>query len=1550
LFLAENEDIDDLTEDNIEEYERFLTRYINDSQLLAPIDSIDDIFNSIDVLKDDLENELIDLESDDNIEEPELEPRYIEIQGKLAQLNNLNSLKTKYTKQVSSFSRLESNTSSLPYLLNRFFIEYLANGISIVNNSYEFGALKEDLAEEIPTVKAELEKAKIALLDIKDKSELENLQPLLESKVTAIVKQLEEILQSLLNQAQSRAAFQERIELDKVVSIKSLFEDSEIKSILLSTLNLQDKDLELIYTDDYAYYKLLHILDQLKDNKAFSLRIETLYRENTTRTASAITSFPSIIENYVTNPNYLLSQIVYYLFPDQFKSTTAWAEFQTNLDILKLESHLEKSNFSDIPLQVRDNVANSFREFMKQHKYNLNLRQIITTNNSSLKLKDLTEAEVKMSTTEKSPTFQQKSLIHEILNWFTIKNSNILYSNAATIKGIIGTGKTKVVLNNLVKLGIALNLFKEDEVILLGHNTTTTDQLNDVIFGKKGVHTISSILSNLNSLDNKKLIVLDESLAVTNDEVANLVNEANKKGIKVILAGDESQNRSGVVHVAATEKHVYHTAPLSIVYRTNIASITNAALAFKDKLNPVGSVDFTSNKATVTDLKNDPSTALGVKEVSETDVVEILKRPSARKRILIVANDAEVIRYQQLGLDPNVRVLNYVAVQGIEAEEVYIAINNSQRNAYNTVFTQPEYNTALYTSIGRAIKFAGVVTFGYNADSLHSDTLEADANSLAEDFKIIKEEYVAGLNSLASLFNITPVVVATPQTTVVAQNPVIEEESAEEESEVIEDTEEPIPTEPMFIPPLTVDGEEHFIMYPDNDLLSSPENSNIDYSTYYILRSTTSDLRLLVAKDKNYNSNNLVYPVAVLGKEEFEDSTPLGKHILKNDLLSKPVYNIDGFTPAARRGFEAKNLDSIAMASFKAGTVNSKLKIHMPDGTKNPLSLNTIIPKFFTEFFTGAKGLLNLIPSSHIFSTYLNGPINWSKATNNQDPDISVVIYDAKQVKDIGLKNFKLQVGVPYLRIDNISWEAKRSASKGHQPIFIRLDPKQYNSNLGIDYIDTAVNRITEFYKAFTQVKSIFPEFKLNDRKIINGVVKEGQFDRLLDAYAKKAYEIKITKNDKNEFEYSVNKANKFDFNTFSELNFTNVDLQKLEDNLDIIVPLVYGSSVSNKYITFAEYKQLLSKDAAAVGQFVPSVKLKEKQMNLYLTKNPNATIEDIQKELQLEDNSKVLYYEKDAAGQGTLAQAARVTRSAGPIQKDFDLIASANAQLSMTIERNKVESGKKFSYRAAKSLFATGLVDFQTKKDIKTLLEKSLQDVLFRALGDEKTNEALNALKGSMSSWESDELLDGTTYDESNIDFIFKTDGTLSFATQNSETKRETPLALVLVVDAIVNSVAANNPSLLSVFGSLEAAQEWKANLEIEALNLMNRASTNGMTEKDIEQLLENNNGQYNFRIPIVRNAKKIDSKFSNSSVRNFGKLHTEADRNLAEKLFETQFTGVTASKLSIQIPKETEVKQTSNPIPVAPPQMTDQEKLNLGLDPNNRGKSVKLSDLDIN
>lgn len=988
------EEADPTTEEGFTKLNDLLSNYVASNRPLPESTLLDNIFKNIQAKRDLLDIEDFEEYLQDTLGiDPETlsDAEYDALMDKLERdkkkLDSLLSYKKQYDKAKGVFTELEKALleGNEDYFKEKFlFNDYLAGVVDIVNKALlPDGTVNKEVVEEVDNVSKAINRVTVAKEVTKD-------NPSVQAILERYSEILEEVRLQLLDRAQHRAEQQVQAELQQTQALSNILLSPQLLALISNKYPTLREELQEAMADPREtrpFQLILKVLDDVKQDKELVALISKeleVYKEavviDIVENVELHPSHSGLPQNYFdrfkANPTaYSLSQVLLKIFPKVFTENPEYPfrEFRNHLDLFSLEAKLDAHNWNYFEESEKDSIREEFKRIVGLYRSATEVQFVQEILQSKTSAKDLVEAESKMLTSKEfSPSFQQRSVILRLIHWFTTpsnsKNKSD-YSTSISVRGIIGTGKTKAVLTNAVKLLMNLGLIKSDELILLGHSTSTTKQINQIIKGVESENTLDQYIDKPEQLDNVKLVVVDEAAAIPNVTLTRFVALAKSKGIKVILAGDASQNKADINPEFIVNQGIENTTPLSVAYRSNIASLTNAALTFKDRLGEVAELTVQSNKVSLLDLKDSTANALGVMAMNQADVVEILSKKSPRSRKLIVTNESQAQRLrEQL---PDVEVVDYLAVQGTEAEEIYIMIDKLLPSPLNQAMDTNMFNTAMYTSIGRGTKFVGLVLPGVEIEHIYTDTLADKADSLSEDFKIIELEHVDALNKLRELLGLTAIK-AESLPSVQQATQTKEEGSPAVVDGHIPDTHDP--TEDGIsnnadneqvgtiegVKRVEVPSDEYMLMFPTNPMLptKSDPKSHIDYSSVFIIKDPTEKDFLVVVKDKNYKKNKKVYPIAVLGADELDAAkSRVGKAIANNigKTLSKPAK---GYSSKNFDGFVVENIDSESIATFPV--TDSTKKLTMTYSDRAPLKLGMLLKKFINQLFSGARGAEDL--------------------------------------------------------------------------------------------------------------------------------------------------------------------------------------------------------------------------------------------------------------------------------------------------------------------------------------------------------------------------------------------------------------------------------------------------------------------------------------------------------------------------------------------------------------------------------------------------------------
>lgn len=327
------------------------------------------------------------------------------------------------------------------------------------------------------------------------------------------------------------------------------------------------------------------------------------------------------------------------------------------------------------------------------------------------------------------------------------------------MSGLLGTGKTAVVASNVVKLLKALTGISSDAIIGTARTRIAAEGVGKSI-GSKSMPLAD--LVKLTNLTGIKFIVLDEAFQISEEELKQLwtvVHEHNKVAetkdrIHVLALGDPSQVRNGkpeffpLSSISTTSTH--DTMALAAIYRTGFTSISNAALAFHLNNKRVTALSTTAN-VSLQDVRaaNSTDNFFGVVAGSDTfkneqAIISLLSKQSSKKRLVIVNNQLEADKLlaalpDSIKAAGNVEIRSYDNAQSMTVDQAYIMIDPNKLDAYGNQFDAMAYNTAMYTSIGRAREFVFLATPDFQVSHMTNEALSKEKENIDLDVEVNRD-------------------------------------------------------------------------------------------------------------------------------------------------------------------------------------------------------------------------------------------------------------------------------------------------------------------------------------------------------------------------------------------------------------------------------------------------------------------------------------------------------------------------------------------------------------------------------------------------------------------------------------------------------------------------------------------------------------------------------------------------------------------------------------------------------------------------------------------
>lgn len=1436
--------------------------------------------------------------------------------NKLGTISNSDDLLDMYYNQVEAF---ENYAEALRSGDSRFFEDrYLELQTAAIDGIIsEYQNRLGDYDNDIATVKSQLDLIN-KLIRVYKNRDAQSLRDLEYKKSL-----LEEIFLLVQDKSNQRKAKQEKIENIKFESVVStlinnnLFGLSDLESSELIK-NALDSNSRYNYIDAWINKRISTLNDSQKialQNSILSLLGEL--KNNAVEILSI--SQEKAAAQYRENPTAFINNKIFRFFlalgdtSFVYDKTGLYREFTRSGDIFWFIDQIDSIGYDKLGLTQE--MYDRLKQFEVVHHQVLELTNVKATLESKLDYEKLLKAESEESKSAdfKAPAFQQSYIIRKLLTHILIPfKKGKRYSNTLALKGWIGTGKTSIVIKKVISLLQKVSNINEDQIILTGHSESTSRQLNKIIKGKDAFVNIEDIISGALDISKAKYLFVDEAAAISNQTLLDLEAKASDNGIKMILIGDLSQNTIEDIPVMGTSLDIIHVDNLTVVYRSNVGAIVNASLAFKDKAVPVTDVTLIANKSAA-DIKKDNTNNIGIlKAESEQELLEILSLPSSKKRVLIVNTAAEVALYGSK-VHNEVVVRDFLDVQGTEYDEAYIMINPTGSHPSGIPLTTHRFNTAMYTSIGRGTKFVMLHLPTVTSTNTISDGLSTSVETAQKDFTNIAQSYFEGLNISNKIFGLnkvsapkeiseaTPAVVtATEIEEAISDSEMPEQPDIDYKDDVEDQTQEIKDIKP-------ISGKAHRLSFPTNRWLRTGLkhlgiNQAIDWSKVYIvhvLESPGVSYYYVLAREKDYQRNNAVVPVAVLSQEEIR---LLGVTAEAKTYRGANRVNM----------FKLENIDQVAIKSFD---VSNTSNLHFSYGaTRQSVNLGEMLTRIYSGLFTKAKGEYDLVPSVKLFNE--QGQINWAGLKDK----IAVAIFRATN-KDGGKDPYTLRsasisggdyspdLGKPYLILKDPSWESnKESRDRNPKWLYVRLNSQLYSPTAH----DAFVPYMRDYWKSITDLrdnlKNLMSLLKVDDSQF-NQIIrstdnkgrttkKEGIITQVIDSYARTMFEVRKDANNK----YVI--APRQDrplISTWVEdlksiVDIGQVDNNELATSLDKLVNLIYGVGSGNRIVTYGEYKKM-KQASKAVADFTPTQssiasKINKLKDTLKKQKEDRELTEDDYVSLGVSDDTRVYLYKTDSNNNTAIEREYKLVRNEGPAQQALAAIASANHNLGITITKQRYDknankgSGASVSYRTAKPILASirgyskvKFLDSDNPAQLMKVVDGIIENITIHG------NKYFNLSLEDAISWKSDLETKLKRIDVDN----------------KSEIRRLLTQALTPYASDIAE--AANDDALNASFINPETG-------ETESISMLpiQDYAYEPATVEDLNKILEINGNSSNIYIPLFRNSPPgyKDQKLGLNQIG--ASLDQPSSRDFINNVLSTNFEFVTPTSITLDIPTEEE------------------------------------------
>ena len=522
------------------------------------------------------------------------------------------------------------------------------------------------------------------------------------------------------------------------------------------------------------------------------------------------------------------------------EKSTALEKYMATLDINRLLLDLQAEAASGIYTILNDaELTNAFIKSIYLIKKAQQLTNLSNDLRSDFNRDKTVDAEESLLSDAKknnpslviAPTKQQRITIHSVIKWFlrpgkdekSLKNKNRPdgLDGAMFVQGIAGTGKTKIVVKWTLNLLSKLGYLKDNEVIAFSNTESNTIDLNATVFPGRKIETPKASL-NISKEDipnTVKLLVIDEAAFLSKDElnsIASVIDEVNKsrkstglKPVKLLMLGDPNQISKTISFdslgsplnsyfaLNGNGLGIENSPTLIVPYRSDVVEISETADAFQGKKRKLGySVD---TKCTANLFDANAVNPLGVHNVSSiTSFVDqintLLNNKSVAKATIVYNTQDELNSLTRAfaDVDPSrYEFVFYKDMQGRTIDSIFVYITPNGFSSFQKK-QDSEFNTAMYTMISRATKYAliynaqrqdGSYPFGDNKFiSSITSTAEESKKSIKNNYNVYSDDLIFEKQVLSGAATKKA---ASTKDKKVKEKPVdkSEEEEASEESE-----------------------------------------------------------------------------------------------------------------------------------------------------------------------------------------------------------------------------------------------------------------------------------------------------------------------------------------------------------------------------------------------------------------------------------------------------------------------------------------------------------------------------------------------------------------------------------------------------------------------------------------------------------------------------------------------------------------------------------------------------------------------------------------------
>lgn len=602
-------------------------------------------------------------------------------------------------------------------------------------------------------------------------------------------------------------------------------------------------------------------------------------------------------------------------------------------------------------------------------------------------------------------------------------------------------------------------------------------------------------------------------------------------------------------------------------------------MEFKDKPIPVSFIVPTTSHG-INDLIDAANIDgfYGVNGGSLAEMLEILQKPSTKKRLVVVNN--ETLKADLTTKVPkDVRVLTYFEAQSTQADQVFIYIDKSQPNHLGRAFDEATFNSVMYTMIGRAKQSVFIANPGLeirnpiiNEDLAKSkENLELDVLANANAY----EENIEESKNMVQLLYPDAVIASKENTEQTSKRPTKDPRVTIEETEGTGGQEAPVNEESgekmpeQIIEPPKVAPEVKTVVEDDkgrtvqfSHSFAYPTNSFPDFDGQRLDQAFPpgSPMRIVATKPRGskypfeleviaQKRNGKWAVVAVVsGEEIFETSEGLAE-LYKLAQALPPEKYAKGVNRDAE-GFDY--FEELNAATVGDGIINhaSGVQYELIPVGKDGKNLDNSLATFYNGFYADARGGLGATPRVELLK---DNKIDWERLSKY----VTMKIFSRSDLRNWPYREFAPQVGVPYMVIEDPSVEGADVT----RTQYMRFEPRKILPS------DSIMKTLANLKVLVDMLEKDFPNLKLGSNN----------FSELFGYYTDQVYKATEDGIQKKEIVNTLETLQQYRDTTIAKLDTTK--LTTLAAHLDSLAPLLLGVEFGVLHVSKAEAQRIVKED-----------------------------------------------------------------------------------------------------------------------------------------------------------------------------------------------------------------------------------------------------------------------------------------------------------------------------------------------------------------------------------